>query len=169
MIYQMKSIFQYNNISIPEKLLEEILPRLPVKPLTRFRCIQKSQFTTLLQNPTFIAKHLLLQQTNPNPSLFFKSFDLTLLSLHPPPHLDDDDNYQKVPINLNLKDMGVKKHRFCDMIGCINGIICFGGYLLDGFHGFVLWNPAIKKRKTVCYPLLPDCAACPSSHIIKTL
>ena len=108
-------------------MLEEILPRLPVKPLTRFRCVQKSWFTTLLQNPTFIAKHLLLQQTNPNPSLFFKSFDLTLLSLHPPPHLDDDDNYQNVPINLNLKDMGMKKHRFCDLIGCINGIICFGG------------------------------------------
>ena len=118
-------------------MLEEILPRLPVKPLTRFRCVQKSWFPTLLQNPTFIAKHLLLQQTNPNPTLFFKSFDLTLLSLHPPPHLDDDDDHQRVPINLNLKDMGVKKHQFCDMIGCINGIICFGGYFIDGFLGFV--------------------------------
>ena len=91
-------------------MLEEILPRLPVKPLTRFRCFQKSWFTTLLQNPTFIAKHLLLQQTNPNPTLFFKSFDLALLSLHPPLHLDDDDDHQRVPINLNLKDMVMKKH-----------------------------------------------------------
>ena len=71
--------------------------------------------------------------------------------------------------SLNLKDMGMKKHRFCNIIGCINGNICFDGYLLDGFHGFVLWNPAIRKRKTVRYPLLPDCAACPSSPIIETL
>ena len=35
--------------------------------------------------------------------------------------------------SLNLKDMGMKKHRFCDMIGCINGIICFGGTSLTAF------------------------------------
>ena len=76
MIYQKKSIFQYNNnISIPEELLEEILSRLPVKSLTRFTSVQKPWSNTLLQNPTFIANHLLLQQTNPNPTLFFKSFD----------------------------------------------------------------------------------------------
>ena len=98
------------------------------------------------------AKHLLLQRTNPNPTLFFKCFDLTLLSLHPPHH----HQHQRVPINLNLKDMGMKRHQFCNMIGCINGIICFGDYFINGFHGFVLWNPAIKKRKTVHYPILPD-------------
>ncbi|XP_023923933.1 F-box/kelch-repeat protein At3g06240-like [Quercus suber] len=65
--------------------------------------------------------------------------------------------------------MGMKKHRFFDMIGCINGIICFGGYLLDGFHGFVLWHPEIRNCKTVRYPLLADCAAhLPSSKPFKT-
>ena len=64
----------------------------------------------------------------------------------------------------------MKKHRFCDLIGCINGIICFGGYFLDSFDGFVLLNPAIRKRKTIHYPLLPDYAAhlLPSSKSFKT-
>ena len=75
MIYHKKSIFQYNNISIPEEFLEEILSRLPVKSLTRFTSVQKPWSNTLLQNPTFIANHLLLQQTNSNPTLFFKSYD----------------------------------------------------------------------------------------------
>ena len=46
MIYQKKFIFQYNNISWPEELLEEILSRLPVKSLTHFRCVQNSWSTT---------------------------------------------------------------------------------------------------------------------------
>ncbi|KAK4592547.1 hypothetical protein RGQ29_016898 [Quercus rubra] len=42
-----------------------------------------------------------------------------------------------------------------NMFACINGIICIGGlfHCYPSFHGFVLWNPAIREGKTVAYPL----------------
>ncbi|XP_050282647.1 F-box/kelch-repeat protein At3g06240-like [Quercus robur] len=42
-----------------------------------------------------------------------------------------------------------------NMFACINGIICIGGLFncYPSFHGFVLWNPAIREGKTVAYPI----------------
>ncbi|XP_030931031.1 F-box/kelch-repeat protein At3g06240-like [Quercus lobata] len=78
-----------NNLpSLPEELLEEILVRLPVKSLLRFRCVQKS-WSTLVQNPTFIAKHLRHHQTKTkNPSILVEGLDKIedlqyLLQSHP--------------------------------------------------------------------------------------
>jgi hypothetical protein len=57
---------------VPQDLLEAILVRLPVKPIIRFKCVNKSWFT-LLQNPTFITKHHSFQSQN-NPNLLVQGY-----------------------------------------------------------------------------------------------
>ena len=149
--------------SLPEELLEEILSWLPVKSVFRFRCVQKS-WSTLIQNPTFVAKHLLHHQTKTeNPSILVESSDLVGygFSLHPYP---DVDNTIRI-VDLS-KDLGLPQllPLTLNMFSCINGIICIGGSCLafggGGFNDvFVLWNPAIRERKIIRCPSPPQCPA----------
>ena len=64
----------------------------------------------------------------------------------------------------------MKKHRFATLL--VASMVKFASmvtYLTAFMALYYGINPAIRKRKTVRYPLLPDCAACPSSPIIETL
>ena len=155
-------------------MLEEILSWLPVKSLFRFRCVQKS-WSTLFRNPTLIAKHLLHHQTKTeNPTLLVMSSDSMRygFTLHPYP---DDDNAVRV---LNgSKDLGLAGPRLpgdCNLFGCINGIICIGGSFYGnpkfsgGYTGvFSLWNPAIRERKIILCPRLPQCPLLPPYNVTE--
>ena len=139
--------------------MEEILSRLPVKSLFRFMCVQKS-WSTLFRNPTFIAKHLLHHQTKTeNPSILVMSSDSTGYGFSQHPYPDDDAvrivDFSKV---LCLAVLGL-----LELFGCINGIICIGGPLASfltfgsGYSSvFALWNPAIRERKIIRCPALPQ-------------
>ena len=153
-----------NNLLLPDELLEEILSRLPVKSLIRFRCVKKS-WSANFQQPSFIAKHFRHRCDQASPSLLVESnlFPGYGLSLHPYP---DDEDVERFRIVDFPNDMGITELQHINMIGCINGIICLGGCFNGGFDGFVLWNPAIRKRKVVSYPSPTVCAAHlrPSHH-----
>lgn len=53
---------------IPPEVITDILSRLPVKSLLRFRCVSKS-FKTLIDSPKFIQAHLKQQELKPNSDL----------------------------------------------------------------------------------------------------
>ena len=59
---------------------------------------------------------------------------------------------------MNIREIMGMKIQVINMLACINGIICVGGFFVDGFQGFVLWNPATKESKVVSYPS-SDCQA----------
>ena len=149
--------FNNNLPSLPEELLEEILVRLPVKSLLGFRCVQKS-WSTLVQNPTFIAKHLRHHQTKTkNPSILVEGLDKIevlqyLLQSHP-----DGGGGVRI-LDFKEDSMGRLLTIHTKMFACINGIICIAG-ILRGHYGFVLWNPAIRKGKVIPCPQSPDCPA----------
>ena len=151
-----------NNLLLSEDLLEEILSRLPVKSLIRFRCVKKS-WSADFQQPSFIAKHFYNRCDQANPSILVESnlFPGYGLSLHPYP---DDGVVERFRILDFRNDMGIPEPRHINLIGCINGIICLGGCFNGGFDGFVLWNPAIRKRKVVSYPSPPAAHLLPSHH-----
>ena len=138
---------------VPQDLLEDILVRLPVKPIIRFKCLNKLCYT-LFQNPTFIAKHHSFQsQNNPNlvvQGLGYQKFSqfFTLL------HLIHSDNDPGVSLDMHNVSLDIRKYYFtyrrlleyiCD---CINGIFCIG----NETNGFVLWNPAMREYKVVPKP-----------------
>ena len=155
---------------LPQDVVQNILSRLPAKSIMRFRCVNKSIWSALFQNPTFIAKHHSFQSQN-NPTFVIKRRDniiqKALISLHP--NLDSDSGVEL----LNLDDMPFFKgdmkeeeEERLDILGdrSINGIICLYNYPwryqppCDHLFRIVLWNPAIREFK-----LLPtNPVHCPS-------
>ncbi|KAK4259414.1 hypothetical protein QN277_005749 [Acacia crassicarpa] len=57
---------------LPEEIIRNILKRLPVKSLTRFRCVCKD-WKNLFKSPSFIADHL-HHSNRQNPSLLFQPY-----------------------------------------------------------------------------------------------
>ncbi|PQM39181.1 F-box/kelch-repeat protein [Prunus yedoensis var. nudiflora] len=47
-----------SNGQLPSTMIEEILTRLPVKSLCRFKCVSKSWSSLISDNPSFVASHL---------------------------------------------------------------------------------------------------------------
>ncbi|KAL0002162.1 hypothetical protein SO802_015943 [Lithocarpus litseifolius] len=127
--------FNNNLPSLPEELLEVILVRLPVKSLLRFRCVQNS-WSTLVQNPTFIAKHLCHHQTKTkNPSILVEGLDKNenpqyLLQSHP----DRGGGVRIVDFKGDSMGLLITIRAVTNMYACINGIICIAGsYCAFGF------------------------------------
>jgi F-box interacting protein len=151
---------------VPHDLLEDILIRLPAKSIIRFKCVKKSWYT-LLQNPTFIAKHHSFQsQNNPNLLVQSESENLTpptitlfqnpsFMSLHPHCHNDGFDS--EVSLGMPIFRDKWKTFMNPNLCACINGIICLHE---DNYPGrIVLLNPAIRQCKYICLPKFPSSPA----------
>ena len=128
---------------LPQDLLEEILTRLPVISIIRFKCVNKSWYN-LFENHTFIAKHHRHHSSQKNPSLLVEVEDSTtipqrsVMSLHLADGLDS---------GVSL-DMPFIPERLVYISDCINGIIC----LRELSSRLVLWNPAVREYKVIPNP-----------------
>ncbi|XP_028074694.1 acyl carrier protein 1, chloroplastic-like [Camellia sinensis] len=91
-----------NNLSLPMDIIFDILNRLRVKSLLRFRCVCKT-FRQLISNPTFISSHLLHHRTPTTTAIAtiftFKHRTATSLSLLQSPSSSQN------PINLVTPDV----------------------------------------------------------------
>ncbi|KAL8544315.1 hypothetical protein ACS0TY_004741 [Phlomoides rotata] len=128
--------------SLPEEIIfEEMLPRIPVKALLRFRCVSKSWYSVIaskrfikshlknsIKSPTF-AHHRILFPTNDG----FKHWSL--------PSLFNEPLTDQIPYDAGF-DMN-----FVSFVGFCNGLVCVLFHELQ----FILWNPATKKSN-----FLPD-------------
>ncbi|KAG8386968.1 hypothetical protein BUALT_Bualt03G0203800 [Buddleja alternifolia] len=127
-------------------LPEEILSRLPVKSLLKFRCVSRS-WHSLIGSKKFIKTHLQNSTKNTNfthhkiisnfcpPQERLKHCSLHSLLYEPVTYgvpLDFDFDY---PTN-NREDS-------FHVVGCCNGLICI---LVGGKH-FYLWNPSTRESK----------------------
>ncbi|KAK7318643.1 hypothetical protein RJT34_03347 [Clitoria ternatea] len=131
---------------IPQELINEILLRLPVKSLLRFKCVSKLWFS-LISNPRFAKSHFdlaaspthrfLLRSKHNDPQV--KSFNIEVL-------LDDDDSDV---VNLDFpKPTPVPEHRYDPRIhiwglplwnmGSCRGFILLSNYMGD----LMVWNPS---------------------------
>ncbi|KAJ4843282.1 hypothetical protein Tsubulata_036374 [Turnera subulata] len=135
-----------------EELVLDILLRLPMKAIVRFRCVSKS-WGTLLSSPDFVYKSLLFDEENKYSHFMVKyrdvntrNFVFSLLShdtldlvvtkdLPNPPGFDYAHNR-----GLDLQIVG----------SCCNGLICLGSSEhINEEGGIVLWNPATSETKVV--------------------
>ena len=131
----------------------DILARLPMKLLLRFRCVQKSWYFHIT-SPNFISTHL---------NMFLC--------------LNQGYGIHMPTINLDNQDLKVACDRTFDgisefkipfsfqsglafLVGSCNGLLCFSDFRLQnslinnaffGFNAVYLWNPSIRKFKK-----LPD-------------
>ncbi|GAV61055.1 FBA_1 domain-containing protein [Cephalotus follicularis] len=124
----------------------DILSRLPVKSLTRFRCVRKSWYT-LFSNPIFIFKHL--NQSKNDASLFIKH-RCCITQKHVICLVSSSDSFDvlssfEVPSEMYSK--------FMRIVGSCNGLLCITHDGVSNFDSPVfLWNPATREFRD-----LPKC------------
>ena len=124
----------------------EILHRLPVKSLIRFRCVSKA-WNSLITSSVFINSHLtrsLSLPSNSNKLIVRHCVDNSDVEYY---KLIDDNNVsfdQIQNIELPLKNCRIKHFK---VIGSANGL-----FSLNKQHRYVLWNPSIRKFITLPRP-----------------
>ncbi len=117
--------------SLPEEVILEILSRLPVKPLLRFRCVSKP-WLARIDTPEFIKLHLKQSlKTNTNRSLILRGGYLY--------STDFDSLDRAIELDHPLKT----PHLGTEILGSCNGLLC----LYNGEEDVVLWNPSTRKYK----------------------
>ncbi|XP_047340097.1 F-box protein CPR1-like [Impatiens glandulifera] len=133
-------------VQLPDVILEEILCRLSVKCLLRFRCVSKSWFA-IISSPNFAKLHLNRSvQTKRNLRLFQRNNDLfreKFDSLH------DGNVLQKVKVD--SIPLTFRNYRLVPRCSC-DGLICMLQF--RGMQRLYLWNPNSTIRN---YGPQPNC------------
>ncbi|KAL9416513.1 hypothetical protein AB3S75_039666 [Citrus x aurantiifolia] len=122
--------------SLPLDLISDILSRLPVKPLLRFRCVSKC-FCSLIDSQDFVKLHLNQAiETNSGLSLIVPTLtsDNKFFSLE----LDSVDNPVEIEYPFKKYNRG-----HTSVIGCCHGLLAMFNRRL----GMSVFNPTTKKFK----------------------
>ncbi|XP_026434445.1 F-box protein CPR1-like [Papaver somniferum] len=116
---------------LPEELILEILRRLPVESLLKFRCVRK-KWNILFRNPNFIKN---------NNSSFLLKYDKKLYSLDydSSASLSDSDEPPIKKIRYPLKCITDD----LKILGCCNGLVC------SRHCGGVIWNPTTNEYRVI--------------------
>ncbi|CAL5381161.1 unnamed protein product [Camellia sinensis] len=136
------------NLYLPIKIIFDILNRLPVKSLLRFRCICKT-FRHVISNLTFISSHLLYHHTNTTAATIFtfKHRSSSILSMLQSSSSSQNPTILVHPFPNHTRDL--------HLIGSINGLLCLSQTL--HFHQrilLLLWNPATILFKSLPPPTI---------------
>lgn len=134
-----KTLSQRQSPVFPDDLIVEILVRIPVRSLLKFKCVCKS-WETLISDPQF-AKHQIRTSTV-NPNMTHKRLVTSVISKRqkitswPLKSL-----FEKPPTS--AKPFNSRNDHSFRILGSINGLICLYAIYL----GYVqLWNPLTKFR-----------------------
>ncbi|XP_009762226.1 F-box/kelch-repeat protein At3g23880-like [Nicotiana sylvestris] len=127
-------------MNLPEDVIFEILIRLPVTSLVRFKCVCKSWYS-LIENPNLISKHLhnLSSRKNYVRLLISRRGNITNKRVV---SLSMNDTFD-VFINQDFPSYFNDKFGHVRLIGPCNGIVCLCGYP----DNIVIWNPSIRDYK----------------------
>ncbi|XP_050283030.1 F-box protein CPR1-like isoform X4 [Quercus robur] len=131
---------------LPEEVVLEILHRLPVKSLIRFRCVSKS-WNSLITSSAFINSHLtrsLSLPSNSNKLIVRHCVDNPYVD-HYKLIDDNSDSFDQIQ-SIELPRRSRRIQHF-QLIGSVNGL--FSLYDQDCY---ILWNPSIRKFITLPKP-----------------
>ncbi|KAE8710782.1 Detected protein of unknown function [Hibiscus syriacus] len=134
--------------SLPQTTISDILSRLPVKSLIRFKSVSK-HWADLTSNPVFIATHL--RRSSPDPNLLIRRYHSQSGSDHgiwliTDPTLNFGTQLLRAPMEESLVS-------FPKIVGSVDGLVCLDispCYASD----FVMWNPGTKHFKHLPLPLI---------------
>ncbi|KAM3322666.1 hypothetical protein P3S67_003817 [Capsicum chacoense] len=132
-------------IHFNEEIVVDILSRLPVRSLLRFKCVSKI-WMALISEPYFTMKHLKLAKNNQNSPkiLFLKDMFTSHLSTLTPaslPLAQFTENVQK------LDWLYDNKPRNCKIYCCCDGLVLVGVRKYDNIKHLMLllWNPSTRE------------------------
>lgn len=128
---------------IPEVIMVNILSRLPVKSLLRFRCVCKA-WCTLISHPQFVETHLRQQHKRP------------VIGLVVPHSVDDPLHKDDLAVDLELH-LGIPNKRTTTVLDSCNGLLCvvdcyYGFYSLKPPQKLILWNPSTRQCNHIPCP-----------------
>ncbi|XP_028785366.1 F-box/kelch-repeat protein At3g06240-like [Neltuma alba] len=126
---------------LPEKIIRNILKRLPVKSLVRFQCVCR-HWRNLFKTASFIADHL-HHSNHQNPYLLFQRDGW-----------DDPSNLYWLDSEMQVRDFQnpllldyLKRGK---IVGSSNGLLCVEINKHDvSPHFLLVWNPAIREVRLV--------------------
>ncbi|XWS50361.1 hypothetical protein CRYUN_Cryun12cG0081400 [Craigia yunnanensis] len=135
-----------SSLSLHQNTITDILSRLPVKSLTRFKSVSKN-WAHLTSAPAFVAAHL--RRSSPDPSLLIRryntqsgwEFEICLIT-------NPTRNHRKQLLNIPL---GEPLPRFPKIVGSVDGLVCLDVSPCYASE-FVLWNPGTKQFKRLIFP-----------------
>ncbi|XP_049406429.1 F-box/kelch-repeat protein At3g23880-like [Solanum stenotomum] len=134
------------------ELVVEILLKLPIKSLLKFKCVSKS-WLALISSSEFVKTHLRLNANNKEythhkvmmrciSNYGFKSCSLTSL-------FNESRVTEAKDLDYPTKSYGLERDRYdVFIVGSVNGLIC----LVNDDKELLLWNPSIRKYKKLPYP-----------------
>lgn len=129
---------------IPEDVLMEIMIRLPVKSLLRFKCVCKNWYD-IIQNPKFTCSHLHFQKLQNKGLIFLQHFNYDTrqdcYSLLPDETLASDAYH----------DLDFLSPYSAVIADPVNSLFC----LFNLEDRFIIWNPAIREFRTLPFPHHP--------------
>ncbi|GAU47965.1 hypothetical protein TSUD_280240 [Trifolium subterraneum] len=148
---KLSSVDYLHTATLPFDLIEEILCRLPVKPLLQFRCVCKS-WNSLISDTKFTKKHLSMSTR--------RHLHLLSYSNHLSKHIITSCPLHCVSTTVSTNDvtqleypsnrLGYPDH---EMVGSYNGILCLA-QVYSNMSYILLWNPSIRKVNEL--PCLKD-------------
>ncbi|KAK9287766.1 hypothetical protein L1049_016206 [Liquidambar formosana] len=128
--------------SLPTEIIVDILARLPVKTLIRFKCVCKS-WRSLIADPHFVQEHLDRATKDADTHrrrLLLSTFPLQSINYE----AADEDIDAAVMFDFPLKI----PNRKAEIVGSCNGLIC----LLVDSDSIILWNPSTRDAKELPKP-----------------
>ncbi|PHT67110.1 hypothetical protein T459_31535 [Capsicum annuum] len=132
-------------IHFNEEIVVDILSRLPVRSLLRFKCVSKF-WMALISEPCFTLKHLKLAKNNQNSPkiLFLKNMFSLYLSSLTPPSLSLTQFTEDVQ---NLDWLYGGKPWSCKIYCCYDGMVLVGVRRYDNINHLILclWNPSTRE------------------------
>jgi F-box interacting protein len=149
---------------LPNGAVLEILIRLPVKSLVRFRCVCKD-WLSLISSNAFIAAHTnqSLSRSDDNNKILFRYGQSVCTALIPSRKFEhfslrsDDGSFSHnnsfIQLNCPL-ERAAYFNDFPNMLGSWNGLICLNYYHPSYGYGYTLWNPSIHKAISLPEPNL---------------
>ncbi|XP_058737434.1 F-box/kelch-repeat protein At3g06240-like [Vicia villosa] len=132
------------SIHLPSEVVTEILLRLPVKSLLRYKCVCKS-WLSLISDPHFATSHF---QLAASPTHRLVSIGNLTLSVDINASLNDDSSYASLSLDF--------------LYGSKVGGSCRGFLFLHKYMDFYLWNPSTGAHKQI--PASPETIAWPQSN-----
>ncbi|KAF3949016.1 hypothetical protein CMV_025055 [Castanea mollissima] len=138
---------------VPDDVVEDILGQLPVKSLTRFRCVSKS-CDSIITDPTFITKHLKLN-LNQSESLISTNTHSGYLLYTTKVKNSSPSSKHLCTVVCNNDSTLTQISRFeipslfekYSIVGFCNGLFCLASRDNDLNHIIYLWNPSIRMFK----------------------
>ena len=138
---------------VPDDIVEDILGQLPVKSLTRFRCVSNS-CNSIITDTTFINKHLKLNLNQPE-SLISTNTHSGYLLYTTKDKNSSPSSKQLCTVVCNNDRTLTQVSRFeiptffdeCDIVDFCNGLFCLASYEKELCHIIYLWNPSIRMFK----------------------